>query len=98
MMFALIDNLSCPDRPDPVTAPYCRRRVETGFYPRYERRYRYLWDATEPTRSMGFVATGDVAGLNPKDTTQIPIALRRSLTACLPPAVSSLEACQTPAR
>jgi hypothetical protein len=98
MRFALTDDLPCPDRQDPVTAPYCRWRGNAGFYPRYERRNRYQWDATETTSGMGFVVTGDFAGLNPKDTTQIPIAPLTSLTAWLPPAVSSLEACQTPAR
>ena len=98
MRFALNDNLPCPDRQDPVTAQYCRWRVETGFYPRYERRYRCQRETIKQTRDVGIVVTGDFTGLNRKDTTQISIALCRALTACLPPAVSSLEACQTPAR
>ena len=98
MRFALNDDPPCPDRQDPVTAPYCRWRGNADLYPRYERRNRYQWDATKTKRDMGFVVMGDFAGRNPKDATQIPIALRRPLTACLPSAVSSLEACQTPAR
>ena len=46
---------------------------------------------------MGIVVTSCVAGPYQKVTTQIPIAQLTSLTARLPPAVSSLEACQTPA-
>ena len=71
--------------PDPVTTPYCRGCGDAGFYPRYEQRNPCQWEATEPTRDRDIVMTADVAGLSPKDTTQIPIALRRSLTACLPP-------------
>jgi len=98
MRCSLTSDTPCPDRLNPVTVPYCRWHGYAGFYPRYEQRNRYQWAATEPTRDMDIVVTRDIADLNPKDTIQIPIARLASLTAWLPPAVSSLEACQTPAR
>jgi hypothetical protein len=98
MRFALTSDIPCPDRLNPVSASYCRWCGNAGFYPRHERRNRYQWDTTEPTRDIDIVVSRDCAGLNQKDITRIPIALRSSLTVRLPPAVSSLEACQTPAR
>src|SRR5210317_545244 len=98
MRFALTACLLCPDRSDPVTTPYCRWHGYAGFYARYEQLNQCQWAATEPTRDMGIVMSRDFSDLHQKDTTQIPIARLTSLTAWLPPAVSSLEACQTPAR
>ena len=46
-----------------------------------------------------FISMADnMDDLSRKPTALIPMALRRSLIAWLTPAVSSLEACQTPAR
>jgi hypothetical protein len=47
---------------------------------------------------MNNSVTSDFAVLYQKVTTLIPIALLPSMTAWLRAAVSSLEACQTPAR
>ena len=98
MRYSLTSDLPCPDRLNPVTAPYYRWRGYAGFYPRHEQRNRCQWAATEPTKDMDIVVTRDFADRNQKITTQIPIARLTSLTAWLPPAVSSHEACQTPAR
>src|SRR5210317_1228424 len=97
MRFALTGYLLCPDRSDPVTAPYCRWHEYAGFYPRHEQRNHCPWAATAPTRDMDSVVMRDFADQHQRITTQIPIAQRTALTAWLPPAVSSLEACQTPA-
>jgi len=98
MRGSLTSDLPCPDRLNLVTAPYCRWHGYAGFYARHEQRNRCQWVATKPTRHMDIVVTRDCPELHQKITTQIPIARLNSLTAWLPPAVSSLEACQTPAR
>ena len=98
MRFALTGYLLCPDRSNPVTVPYCRWHGYASFYPRHEQQNRCQWAVIESKRNKDIVVTRDFADQHQKVTTQIPIARLTSLTAWLPPAVSSLEACQTPAR
>jgi len=98
MRFALTGYLLCPDRSDPVTAPYCQWQGYARFYPRQKQRNRCQGAAIVPTRHRDIVVTRDFAVPHQKVKNQIPIARLTSLTAWLTPAVSSLEACQTPAR
>ena len=68
------------------------------FCPYREQENGCHWDATDPTMNLGASVTNYFAELYRKVITQIPIAQLPSMTVCLRPAVSSLEACQTPAR
>jgi len=73
--------------------------VDMHFFALAEsRKNREHWDALDPTRDMDIPVSSYFAGPYQKVTTQIPIALQPAMTAWPPPAVPSLEACQTPAR
>jgi hypothetical protein len=98
MRSALTSYLPCPDRSYPVTAPYCQWHEYASRYTRHERQKRCQRQKTTITRLPGVVMTGNMIHPPRKLVTLIPIALRHALTAWLPTAVSSLEACKTPAR
>jgi integrase len=63
-----------------------------------ERQNRYQWNTTDPSMNIGVPMTSYFTELYRKVTTLIPIARLPSMTAWHRPAVSSLDACQTPAR
>jgi len=85
-------------RSSTVRAPFCRGYGFVIFCHDCKQENRCHWDATNPTMNMNNSVTGDFATPHRKVKTLIPIALLPSMTAELHPAVSSLEACQTPAR
>jgi hypothetical protein len=90
--------VSCDDRSIPVAVPLGQRRQTVHFYPlRSARDWRHVY-ATDPPKVIGILMTSSFADLYQKAQTQFPIALSPILTALLHPAVSSLEAYQTPAR
>jgi len=81
-----------------VRTSFCCCYKYVLFFPHHERQNRGHWDATDPTMNLGASVTNYFADLYRKVITQIPIAQLPSMAVCLRPAVSSLEACQTPAR
>ena len=83
---------------DPVKVPFCRWRGFALFCAYRKREIRCYWNTINPTMTVDNSVTSDFASPHRKVKTQIPIARRPSMTAELHPAVSSLEACQTPAR
>jgi len=90
--------VSCNDRSIPVAVPLGRWRQTVHFYPlRGARDWRHEV-AADPPKVIGILMTSSFADLYRKVQTQIPIALSPILTTLLHPAVSSLEACKTPAR
>ena len=98
MSFALTSYLPCPDRVNPVTASCCQW-CENGCYcTQTEPQNRCQRQTSRATKKPVISVTDDMAVLPRKLTALIPIALRCRLTAWLPPAVPSLEACKTPAR
>ena len=98
MTVAAICCLSYLYRSDPVRAPCCRWQGYARFCLQRDQRNKYHWNTTDPTRGIIITVTSDIAEPYRKLTTQIPIAPLPSITVWLRPAVSSLEACQTPAR
>ena len=90
--------VSCNYRSIPVAVPLGRWRQTVHFYPlRGARDWRHAV-AADPPKVIGILMTSSFADLYRKVQTQIPIALSPILTTLLHPAVSSLEACKTPAR
>ena len=90
--------VSCNDRSIPVAVPLGRWRQYVHFYPlRGARDWRHEV-AADPPKVIGILMTSSFADLYRKVQTQIPIALHAEVTASQHPAVSSLEACKTPAR
>jgi hypothetical protein len=88
----------CNYRSLPVAAPLGQWRHVVHFYPlRGLRDWRHAY-ATDPSKLIGTPITSCFAGLYRKVQTQIPIALPPTVTALPRSAVSSFEACQTPAR
>jgi len=86
------------DRSTPVAVPLGRWRQIVHFYPfRGARDWRHAV-ATDPPKVIGILMTSSFADLYRKVQTQIPIARHAEVTASQHPAVSSLEACKTPAR
>jgi hypothetical protein len=85
-------------RSNTVRVPYCRQHGFAIFCPHREQENGCHWDATDPMMNMNSSVTSDFYTPHRKVKTLIPIALLPSMTAELHPAVSSLEACQTPAR
>jgi hypothetical protein len=98
MRFAITDNRTCTDWPETVRVPCCRWRENARRYAQTEPQNRCQRQTIGATKEPFISVTDNMDDSSRKLTTLIPIALRRSLTAWLPPAVSSLEACQTPAR
>ena len=91
-------SVSCNDRSTPVAVPLGRWRQTVHFYPlRGARDLRHAV-ATDPLKVIGILMTSSFADLYRKVQTQIPIARHAEVTASQHPAVSSLEACKTPAR
>jgi len=89
---------SCNYRSAPVAVPLGRWRRYLLFHPLCRlqcRRYEY---AIGPSKIIGIPITSSFTNPCRKVQTQIPIALLLILTLVIRPAVSSLEACQTPAR
>ena len=84
----------CNYRPAPVATPFGRWRHIALVCSHRERENRCYWDAINTTRDIGIPVTRYFATPYRKVTTLIPITLLPSMTAWLPPAVSSLEACQ----
>jgi len=84
-------------RPVPVLTPFGRWHHYVLFYPRREQGNECHWNATSSTRESGIPVTSYFVTPYQKVTTLIPIALSPSMTAWQRPAVSSTEACQTPA-
>jgi len=97
MRFVITTDRPYIDRPDPVRALLCRWHRFALMSLQRDQGNKYQWDVTDPTRGIIIPATNDIAALYRKAITQIPIVLLRTMTAWLRPAVSSLEACQTPA-
>jgi hypothetical protein len=90
--------VSCNYRSTPVAVPLGRWHQTVHFYPlRGARDWRHGY-AIDPPKVIGILMTSSFADLYRKVQTQIPIALSSILTTLLHPAVSSLEACKTPAR
>ena len=85
-------------RSNTVRVLYCRWHGFALFCAYRERGNKCHWHITNPKINMNNSVTSDFAVLFQKVTTLIPIALLPSMTAWLRAAVSSLEACQTPAR
>ena len=81
-----------------VRVPYCRRHGFAIFCHHHEGENRCQGNATDPTMNRNNSMTSDFATPYRKVKTLIPIAQLSSMTTELHPAVSSLEACQTPAR
>ena len=98
MTVATTARLSYDYRSNTVRMPYCRRHGFALLCTYREQENRCYWKTTDPAMSMGFSVMSHFAAPNQKVKTQIPIARLPSLTACQHPAVSSLEACKTPAR
>jgi hypothetical protein len=88
----------CNYRPVPVVTPFSRWHQYALFYPHREQGNECYWNATNPTREIDIPVTTHFATPYQKITTLILIALLPSMTAWHRPAVSSIEACQTPAR
>jgi len=90
--------VSCNYRSIPVAVPLGRWRQTVHFYRlRGARDWRHEV-AADPPKVIGITMTSSFADLYRKVQTQIPIALSSILTTLLHHAVSSLEACKTPAR
>ena len=87
----------CNYRTVPVVTPFGRWHHYVLFYPHREQGNECHWKATSPTRERGIPVMSYFATPYQKVTTLIPIALSPSMTAWQRPAVSSTEACQTPA-
>jgi hypothetical protein len=85
-------------RPGPVRTSFCCCYKYVLLCPYREQENGGHWDVTDPTMNLGVSATNYFSVPYRKVITQIPIAQLSSMTAWLRPAVSSLEACQTPAR
>ena len=75
---------------------YCYKYVL--FCAHRERENRCQWNITDPSKGIGIPIVSDFVIPYRKVTTLIHIALLPSMTPWHRPAVSSLEACQTPAR
>ena len=89
---------SCNYRSIPVAVPLGRWRQTVHFYPlRGARDWRHEV-AADPPKLIGILMTSSFADLYRKIQTQIPIARHAEVTESQHPAVSSLEACKTPAR
>ena len=101
-MSLAIDNLplhaSCNYRSVPVAASLSRWRRYLLFRPLHELRGWHHEHAIAPSKIIGIPATSRFTNPCQKFLTQIPIALLPILTVVPRPAVSSLEAYQTPAR
>ena len=90
--------VSCNDRSIPVAVRLGQQSQTVHFYPlRGARDWRHEV-AADPPKVIGILMTSSFADLYRKVQTQIPIALSPTLTTLLHPAVSSIEACKTPAR
>jgi hypothetical protein len=98
MSVATTGYLSCLYRSDPVRAAFCRWHRNTRFCAHRAQENKCHWHATDSARNVAIPVTRDLAKPYRKVTHQIPIARLLILTAWLRPAVSSLEACKTPAR
>ena len=97
-----IANLPLPvsgnDRSIPVAVPLGQWRQTMLSYPlRGARDWRHAV-ATDPPKVIGILMTSSFADPYRKVSIQIPIVLLPTETTLLHPAVSSLEACKTPAR
>ena len=88
----------CNYRPAPVVTPLGRWHQYAPFYPHREQENECHWHETDTTMNIGISVMSYFAGSYRQFTTQIPIARLTSMTAWLRPAVSSIEACKTPAR
>ena len=88
----------CNYWPLPVTGSLGRRYRYALFCPLPGWHDGYLQQATGPVKGLGMPDTGSSTDPHRKTLNQIPIALRQSLAPVPHPAVSSLEASQTPAR
>jgi len=86
---------SCTYRSVAVAVPFGRWRRHVRFYPLRGLCQRY---AVDRSKAIGSPMMSPFADPCRKVQTQIPIALLSILTVMLRPAVSSLEAYQTPAR
>ena len=98
MMVATAGYLSYSYRSNTVRVPYCWWHGFVLFCPHRKRENKCHCEATDLARNIEIPVVCDFAVLYRKVKTLIPIALLPSMTAELHPAVSSLEACQTPAR
>jgi hypothetical protein len=81
----------------PVRLPPGRQQGFALFCAHRERENSCDWNTTNPTINLNNPVTSDFATPYQKIKTQIPIARLPSMAAWLRPAVSSLEACTTPA-
>ena len=89
---------ACNDRSIPAALALGRWHLYVHFYSlRGGRNWRHAV-ATDPAKVIGSLMASRLADLYRKVQTQIPIALSPTLTPLLHPAVSSIEACKTPAR
>jgi hypothetical protein len=98
MTIATTSCLSYFYRSNPVRMSFCYCYKYVLLCAHRERQNRCQWDAIDPTKDIGVPVMSDFAEPYRKVTTLIPIALLSTLAAWHRPAVSSLEACQTPAR
>ena len=89
---------SCNYRSIPAAVPLGRWRQTVHFYPLRGALHWRHEGAANPPKVIGILMTSSFADLYRNVQTQIPIALSSILTPFLHPAVSSLEACKTPAR
>jgi len=89
---------SCTYRSVAVAVPLGRWRRHVHFYPLHGLCGRYQRYAVDRSQVIGNSITSPFADPCRKVQAQIPIALLPILTVMVRPAVSSLEAYQTPAR
>ena len=98
MTVATTSCLSYFYRSNPVRTSFCYCYKYVLFCAHRERQNRCQWNTTDRSKGIGIPIVSDFVIPHRKVKTLIPIAQRPSMTACQHPAVSSLEACQTPAR
>jgi hypothetical protein len=98
MTVATTSCLSYFYRSNSVRTSFCYCYKYVIFCAHREQQNRCQWNTTDPSKGIGIPILSDFVIPYRKVTTLIPIALLPSMTAWHRPAVSSLEACQTPAR
>ncbi len=87
----------CHYRPGPVRASFGQWHRYAHFYPFAEQQNKWYLHATSSQVGFGVPLPKRFAKPRRNDSVQIPIARLLTLTVLVYPAVSSFEACQTPA-
>lgn len=84
-------------RPAPIRAAFVPRRAHGHFCRRHRQAIGGIRSTVDPQCTAMAPITHHVATSDHRGVIQIPIALRSSMATAAYPAVSSLEACPTPA-